>query len=201
LGRANLGLIFLSVLAAVVWGYLYGDLQIANYFHDRSDSFVVHFFHKITILGQSEYYIIPSLILYFYYKNRDKITAQKALFVLNSVVLSAIVAWVFKIIFGRFRPSFYFDDGRYGFDYFHLMHNLTSFPSGHSATVFSLAVAFSVLFPRYKFAFWIAALMVASSRVVIVRHFFGDVVFGSFIGAVSAYYLYKFVYKERFENV
>jgi len=201
LSRANWGFIILSVLVAVVWGYLYGDLQIANYFHDRSDSFIVHFFHKITIIGQSEYYIIPSLILYFYYKNRDMITAQKALFVLNSVVLSAVVAWVFKIIFGRFRPSFYFDDGRYGFDYFHLMHNLTSFPSGHSATVFSLAVAFSALFPRYRFAFWMIALMVALSRAVIVRHFFSDVVFGSFIGAVSAYYLYQFIYKKRFENV
>lgn len=201
MSRLILGLISLSVLVAVVWGYLDGDLQIANYFHEISDSFVVHFFHNITVLGQSEYYIIPSLILYFYYKNRDKINAQKALFVLNSVILSAVVAWVFKIIFGRFRPSFYFDDGRYGFDYFHLMHNLTSFPSGHSATIFSVAVAFSALFPRYRFAFWTVALMVALSRVVIVRHFFSDVVFGSFIGAVTAYYLYKFVYKERFENV
>jgi undecaprenyl-diphosphatase len=61
-----------------------------------------------------------------------------------------------------------------------------SFPSGHSVTVFSLAVALSYIFPKHKKIFYILAFIVAFSRVYDGEHYPLDVIAGSILGYVLA---------------
>ncbi|OYW31113.1 MAG: hypothetical protein B7Z47_02090, partial [Chthoniobacter sp. 12-60-6] len=61
------------------------------------------------------------------------------------------------------------------FDWFAMRATYASFPSGHSAIIFSTAVAFAVLFPRARTILLALAGLVAISRVVLSSHYPSDV--------------------------
>ena len=89
-----------------------------------------------------------------------------------------------------------FDQGRYGFVFFRTDYKGTSFASGHAVTAFSLALALSFLFPKYRVPLFLAAAAVAASRVLLTAHFLGDVVFGAYIGIATVLVL-KAVFERR----
>jgi undecaprenyl-diphosphatase len=57
-----------------------------------------------------------------------------------------------------------------------------SFPSGHAATAFMMAVILSTQFPRYKYAFYFLACLVGFSRIYLGVHYSSDVIAGAIIG-------------------
>ncbi|HKL96023.1 MAG TPA: phosphatase PAP2 family protein, partial [Paludibacteraceae bacterium] len=77
------------------------------------------------------------------------------------------------------------------------LHQMFSFPSGHTATVFSLMLALTLIFHKktwLSFVFFMLAFITAYSRIYLSQHFAEDVLFGSFIGVsmtLVAYWLYQ----------
>jgi membrane-associated phospholipid phosphatase len=71
----------------------------------------------------------------------------------------------------------------------------TSFPSGHSATVFSAAIVLATVYPRWRSVLYFSAGIIACSRIVLARHYVSDVIVGSFLGIVFAILLYHFYFK------
>jgi len=67
-----------------------------------------------------------------------------------------------------------------------------SFPSGHSATAFGVALILSIFEKNKKrsMLYFFAAVLVGYSRVYLGQHFLQDVFFGSMIGVVSALIVY-----------
>ena len=61
-----------------------------------------------------------------------------------------------------------------------------SFPSGHTVTAFSLAVALAYMFPKHKKLFYILAFIVAFSRVYDGEHYPLDVIAGGILGYLFA---------------
>lgn len=59
-----------------------------------------------------------------------------------------------------------------------------SFPSGHTITAFSIAVALSAFYTELAPALFFCAISVAVSRIVLGMHFLSDVVVGAAIGGV-----------------
>ncbi len=184
----------------VVYSYLALDRELASYFYSIKESGVRAFFKDITFLGESQYYLIPTLLIYLLNKNRDSQASQKALYLFLSVALSGILIWVFKIVGGRYRPEHFLHEGLYGFDFFHVVHDMTSFPSGHSTTIFAFSTAVWLLYRRFGVALFSLSLLVALSRVVIDRHYLSDVVAGAFIGSLFSYWLYEKRFRERIEG-
>lgn len=106
---------------------------------------------------------------------------------------AGLVVNIIKRLIPRFRPR-HFDfnlsvwesfgavvgpDGRLG--------TIESFPSGHAATAFGLAIGLSWLWPEGRTAFWILAILVGLQRVETGAHFLSDVLAGAavscFVGA------------------
>ncbi|NTV92976.1 MAG: phosphatase PAP2 family protein [Chlorobiaceae bacterium] len=171
--------------------YLYVDIPTALLMRQGNSSAFFSFFSEITLLGQSEWYLVPGFFLFLLFRNSRKRAANAGLFVFSTVALSGLAADLIKYILGRARPKLYLNDGMYGMDFFRWEHAWTSFPSGHSATAFSAAAALSLLFPRFRLFFFIAAALIAFSRIAINKHYISDVLAGSLLGLASTALLYQ----------
>ena len=62
----------------------------------------------------------------------------------------------------------------------------SSFPSSHAANAFALAAVFARRWRRVGAAAWLAAAVVAVSRIYLNRHFASDVIVGAALGVASA---------------
>ncbi len=151
-------------------------------------------FLAITQLGDSTWYLVGSAVgfLFFRYVKRYPLYAHRYAFVFASVAVSGIVADMIKAIAGRFRPEMWFTHGLYGFDFFHVTASMISFPSGHTATAFSLAMVLSKLYPKYALIGWAIALAVGISRVMVSMHYVSDVIAGAMVGVVSVHLLIRY---------
>ncbi len=194
--------VIISVLIMIMAGFSYNffDLPVATYFQNLKGNGLYAFFHFLTEFGKAEYFLVPAAGFYFYNKKKDISASLKAGFVFVSVALSGIIVLLIKIIGGRFRPEMYFKEEAFGFDFFHISHTMTSFPSGHSATALGGAAALALLFSKYRVPFYLFGLAIMISRVIVVRHFPSDIMIGGLIGALTSYILYERYFKGRIEN-
>jgi membrane-associated phospholipid phosphatase len=189
---------FIVAVIGVVVLYQYGDREIATYFYQMKNSGFRNFFHFITRFGKSEWYLIPSILLFWYFRKKgNREYAKMAWYIFITNVVAGIGVWFIKIPFGRARPELYLQDNIYGFEWFEIHHKLTSFPSGHTVTVISSTVALSLLFPRLRYILIPFGIAVAFSRVVGTQHYISDVLFGLFLGTLVAIVLFLYSYKNH----
>ena len=189
--------IFTACLLLTILSYYFWDISLIRYCRTLNRS-VIDIFQIITALGITKWYLIASTVLYlffgFIYKN--KLQAMRSLFVLCSLSLCGIVLHLIKCIAGRHRPVDLFNHGYFGFDYFGVGYELTSFPSGHAQTAFTLATALTILFPRLGIPAFLVAGAVGISRIILTSHYLSDVIAGAGIGilftlAVKYFFDYK----------
>ncbi len=160
----------------------------------------------VTTAGDSKWYfmLFISAFIFFRFVKKNNAWAMKMLFFVIAISASGLISTLIKWIAGRNRPVNLFNHGLYGFDFFKMGYELNSFPSGHSVTVFSLATALSILFPRFGFLAFVSAAAIASSRVLLTSHYVSDVIAGAAIGIVCTlavkYYFDRFQIELKSEN-
>jgi len=108
-----------------------------------------------------------------------------ALALLASFVAGSIVLHVIKIFLGRRRPRDEFEHGLYGFRYFTWQLQYDSFPSGHSMTIFCVAVVLSAAFPLFTPLWLVLAFGLSLTRAMLTAHFLADVMVGAAIGIIA----------------
>ena len=174
-------------------GHLLLTTRYVGFFSDNVVSVQDFFFKYITELGG----FVPFVIIagFLFYKVGD------ALFLLMAELFTAALVFPIKQWVSAPRPSLFFHtnfpdvilhqvDGV-------TLHQMFSFPSGHTATVFSLMLALTLIFHKktwLSFVFFMLAFITAYSRIYLSQHFAEDVLFGSFIGVsmtLVAYWLYQ----------
>jgi membrane-associated phospholipid phosphatase len=192
--RAYVPLLAGSLLFAAVSFFLL-DIPVAGFFRQFRDAPWMGFWEAVTRAGQSEWYLVGGLAAWLLFRRRNLRASRGGLFLFGSVAASGLGVDLLKALLGRARPHLQLEQGIYGFDGLHIEHGWTSFPSGHSATAFSVAVALALLFPRFRLPFLAAGLLIAVSRVVLCQHYPGDIAVGSAIGAATSLFLYKRYFK------
>jgi membrane-associated phospholipid phosphatase len=156
---------------------------------------VLETFDQITDLGLSGWFLYPTAVLVIAIAALartalGRITnlvlvsiVLRLLFVFFAIGAPGLVFTILKRIIGRVRPSAL---GPFAYIPFSWQSEYASFPSGHSATAFSAAVALGLLFPRARLALWVYAVTIALSRVVITVHYPSDVIAGALVGGFGA---------------
>jgi len=186
---------FAATVIFVVLSHFFIDIPVAL-FCKKIDKSVTDIFEMITPLGISTWYLVGSFSLFllfkFYYQRR--LLANRVLFLFASISFSGIISTILKWLMGRFRPKVLFEENLYGFNFFSTTYEKNSFPSGHATTVFSLALALSIFFPKYRVLFLSYALIVAATRVVITAHYLSDAVGGAFVAIMTVFFLRKGIY-------
>ncbi len=185
-------LISAAILSAALLSYFRFDRALAWYFHNLHDNALEDFVNSLSRWGESQWYILPSLLLWLWFRRRRQTRyAKEALFVLLANIYAGIAVWILKIPFGRLRPKMLFEHHQYGFEGWGIHYAHVSFPSGHSITAFATATALALLFPRFRVLFFLFAALVAFSRVTRGAHYLSDVLVGSWLGVLVALFLYR----------
>lgn len=170
-------------LTLITVSYLFGDVPLAKYCR-ALNPVIKNIAEIITLFGITTWYIVGSLVLYLFFRfiYKNNLNASRSLFVFLSLSVTGIFLTILKWIAGRHRPVDLFNHGYFGFDYFGVGYELTSFPSGHAQTAFTLATALTILYPRWGIPLFIIAGLVSISRIILTSHYLSDVIAGAGVG-------------------
>lgn len=158
------------------------------------------FFKYVTNLGDGMILAILLLALLFYNYSSSILTAFSI--ALQAILVSLFKRWIFK---GLERPVAFFGEGVElnfveGVD----VHSYNTFPSGHTATAFTIVALLFIIIKNRSFIvssiLLLVALLVGFSRVYLLQHFIIDVYFGAIIGVVSValgLYLIELIFNDE----
>lgn len=142
-------------------------------------------FMAITHLGDWPITLVLAFIFLF-------INWRHSFVLVSTMLYTGFFTQTIKMLVKHPRPFVYFENVEPIYtiqDY--VLQNSLSFPSGHTTCVFSLTITLSYIFLKQRKQPWLflAALIVAFSRVYLSQHFFKDLLAGSFIGTFFALHL------------
>ena len=112
--------------------------------------------------------------------------ASRLQYILITVVLGEIVGDIIKGVVGRGRPFVSGEANAFAYSHFTWSESYASFPSGHAIASCALAFAIGALWPRFRAAMVLYALVILMTRLVLLAHHPSDVVGGAFVGVLCA---------------
>lgn len=177
-------------ITVAMFAYVLVDRAAAVWCHRHVASGVERFFDQLTHLGSSEPWLIwGSVLLVICVLLQMWRRASMVGLIVASVGAAGLLVNLFKFIAGRVRPEGYLLHDQFGFELFHTNYHLTSFPSGHSATIAAAMTALFLLWPRPVVLWATMAVLVCASRVVVTAHYPSDVIVGAWVGFSVAFML------------
>lgn len=206
-------LLFISTLVSfIIFSYFFLDRKVAEYFLANIPTYEL-IGDYISVIGESHWYLGSGLIgfLFFKYYKKNKLYEYRFLFLLYVNLFSGIISLLLKWLFARIRPwglrpghnefeFLAFSNWDMGFVEKMKYHLTTliespttysSFPSGHTTTVFAVITYLSILFPKYIYLWLSMAIVVASSRILANDHFISDLFAGMIVGVISTLFIYS----------
>lgn len=155
-------------------------------------------FYYGTELGNGLFYLLVIILLAFYKYKYALLSA------ICFSITGALTQFLKKVIFSEYlRPKAFFQ----GIEDLYFVEGVKiftkySFPSGHTATAFSLFCLLALIVPKNKYGllFIGMALIGGVSRIYLVQHFFVDVYFGSLLGVSVTTIIYYYFKKWNWVN-
>jgi len=189
------------------------DLSFYYYFNEFDKNpntiFLKNFFVDITTFGDSFWYFffcfLGIIVIFIFEKTKLLIfTNLKEIknlcyYTIICLFFTGLLTQLLKHIVGRPRPNHTILDNSLIFDFFTFDSNFHSFPSGHTSTIFIVALICSKIIPRLKYFFLVFALLISFSRIVVGAHFLSDIIGGiiiAFLGfkLINLFLDKKFIY-------
>lgn len=193
--------LFEAVVTAAVVGAAGFDTWLSEHFA-RSSHGIVMALRDSADLGNSRWYFVSfgcALFAALILRGLSRRPSRRALFgwsaeafgyIIAAVAVSGILTNILKTFYGRARPGVLPGEANGDWTMFAFFDwPFQSFPSGHATTMFALVVALALLFPAWRNWFIALGLYGAIARVAASDHFFSDVVAGSAVGGLTAWWL------------
>jgi undecaprenyl-diphosphatase len=162
--------------------------------HNRIRAFD-NYFIWITDTAYIVAILVALVVLFFGVKKRSTSLKTKGWQLVICLCINSMVVNILKYTINRDRP----------FEHNHAIEKLStggspSFPSGHTADAFVIAVLLSFLFSRrwvLLLSVWCWAILVAYSRMSLGVHYPSDVLGSMLLGLIVAIAVYFFIYKNK----
>ncbi len=186
---------YLPYLVAIFTGsfflFIFTKSEIHLWINQYHNDFFDTFFKYITNLGDGIFLPVFLAIMLFV-RFRDSILLV-VVFLLSGLFVQILKRLFFQDIV---RPSKYFE-GNHSIYFVPGVDQLccNSFPSGHSATAFSIFLVYAMVtkYNWLKGTLFVFASLIAFSRVYLSQHFLVDVMAGSFIGVLTVIFCHPLI--------
>jgi membrane-associated phospholipid phosphatase len=185
---------FLSGIA----GFLYfekGDTEL--WLNQQNTPAADIFFKYCTYIGGGITFAILLLALLFYRYYYAILTSLVIIFqtiFVQGIKLFIFPAWDRPVIFFQEKEIHLVDGVRISI--------FNSFPSGHTATAFSIATILTLIIRNRKLSlvWYFIAILVALSRVYLMQHFFMDIYAGAIIGITVSLVTFHFLERSSLKS-
>ena len=179
---------------------IFGSVSISSWINTHHNFVLDSFFKYLTHLGDGITAIILIMILLI-------IRLDYGFYAIIGFSLStSITQFLKRVVFkDTMRPSVYFNDlieqGSWHLVDGVQLHQLYSFPSGHTTSIFSICVLLSLFINsrKIKYSLCFIAILTGLSRIYLSQHFLVDVFAGSLIG-FSAVIISYFILNNKFSR-
>lgn len=185
-------LIWIGLLLLVAGCLAYAiDRRAAHFFHDKVPRRVEFYLHRSTDWAKGAVWLQISSVglvvgfLVTHYAHGGPGFARlssTSLAFLVSLAIASIILHSIKIVMGRRRPRDELELGLYGWRIFRFDSRYDSFPSGHSLTIFCVAVVVSGVIPQMAWLWFAIATYLALTRTLLNSHYLSDVCVGAGMG-------------------
>lgn len=188
------GLVFTSILSI-----FYLDQPLTRWIHDSFNGGLDPAASIFSWFGTGDLYFLISilgfLLAHLFSEKLTHLSWARRLaearghftYMFLSFLVSGVMVLSLKAIFGRCRPYFSPDFLPMNFRPFTLDWNFQSYPSGHTQVGFTLAAFLSTLYPKGSKYFFTFAGFVGFSRIILEKHYLGDVLAGAYVGILGTY--------------
>jgi membrane-associated phospholipid phosphatase len=172
-------------LALMLLLYFYVDQPVASLFHQYHTTFTC--FEPIQWFGIGSLYVLIFFVfaVILHQKSSFLQWRNRMLFTASWMLLTYGICFVMKSLIGRARPSLMLENQVFGFYGPTLTDTFRSFPSGHTTTIVALAAAASLFYPRWTGRFFMIALLLALTRVILTWHYCSDVFLTAYLTLVE----------------
>lgn len=185
--------IYFSIIGCLVLIYPKGNIETAlnKCHHPLLDSI----FYYATYLGDGLFaaFLLVSILVFF--NIRIALSTTVALLFTNAIV-QMLKHWFFYDIV---RPTLYITEPLYTIPGLNI-HKYHSFPSGHTAQAFALAIclAYYSASKKVSVVFFMLAVLTAWSRVYLMQHFLLDTFAGGLIAILCCSLFFQWT--QKFES-
>ena len=177
--------IFLTFLTHFFKMLQQADIYLLESIYFHRLTFLDPFFILMTNVATVITYSVPIILLIYSYSKHRFLLQRKSWLILMALTINSAIVDILKNVINRPRPFITYPS----------IHNLVqvhtaSFPSGHAAEVFMLAISLSLLFPKRKWGIgfgWVWALLIAYSRVDLGVHFPSDILGSIIVAGIVAF--------------
>ncbi len=161
------------------------DIHLLQFINLHRITFLDPFFIFMTNVATVITYSIPIILLIYAYSKHRFILQRKSWLILITLTINSVIVVIIKNVVNRPRP----------FITYPFLHNLVpaqtpSFPSGHAAEVFMLAISLSLLFPKQKWGIAFScvwAFLIAYSRMDLGVHYPSDILGSIIVTGIVAF--------------
>lgn len=188
----------LGVVGGVAGILLAGDYGVKQFFVHHQSNFVTSVTDQIEPFGNA---YSPYLVAGMYVAGvitHDRNLEHGSLMAAKSLIISTVIYATIKSVIRRGRPTYY--DSPFGFEPpFTNDKQHTSFPSGHSLTVMTVATAMAELYGKdHPWVPWVAygiAGLTGATRLYENRHWSSDV----WVGLALGHFVTKSIFRHQRE--
>jgi membrane-associated phospholipid phosphatase len=185
------GLIFLALGIAS----LAIDRRAVHVLYDRVPLRLEKFLYRTTHLAKAGHWLLAAVVTYLVTWTllstgstgaALRLVFECALAFILALGAGSAVIHTIKLLLSRRRPRDELELGQYGFILFGFDLKRNSFPSGHSLTIFCVAVIATSVWPLAAPLWFAIALWLSLTRAMITAHFLSDVFVGAGIGLIAS---------------